>query len=340
MFIQMQPDATAEDIDRVTEEIRRVGWDYIINPGEELTCIAVKSRTTGPEKMEFVERIQAYRGVARAIPITTPYKLPARTVGQTTTLVSIDNKVVVGGECFTIIAGPCAIETREQLFETTEAVKSAGAVCLRGGAFKPRKDCGSFRGLGIDGLVYLKEAREKFDLPTFTEIVDAKDIDAVADHASVFQIGMRNARNYTLLEAVAETKKPVLYKNGEAMTVEDFLCGAEYILSKGNPNLILCLRGTVTFDRAVRNSLDIGIVAALRQLTHLPIIVDPSHSTGKADLVTPVAVAAATIADGIIVDVHTDPTKALCDGPQALTPPRFAELVRQVQRVVNAVHHA
>jgi len=337
MFIEMEQSATQVEIERVLEAIRDKGWEPIVNSGISLTGIGVAVEP-GPKKEEFMGSLEAFPGVARVIPISKPYIFPARRPGQKTTEVRISESVVIGGPAFTLIAGPCAIENREMLAQTANEVKSRGAQVLRGGAYKPRTSRHAFRGLGVDGLVYLKEASGHFGLPTVTEVMEIRDIDVIADHTDILQIGARNAQNFNLLEAVGKcTDKAVLLKNGLAMTIEEFLCAADYVMSQGNQNVILCVRGVRSYDPAVRNFLDFGSIAALRLRTHLPIVVDPSHATGSWDIVAPVAVAAATIADGVMVDVHPNPTKALVDGKQSLTFERFRQLVDAMRPVAEAV---
>jgi 3-deoxy-7-phosphoheptulonate synthase len=277
------------------------------------------------------------QGVERIVPILRPFKLASRDFQPHDTIIDIAGHPV-GGKRLTIMAGPCAVESREQILETAQLVKEAGAHMLRGGAFKPRTSPYSFQGLGEEALVYLAEARELTGLPVVTEVMSPEQVPLIAKYADILQIGTRNMQNYALLHAVGEAGLPVLLKRGMMSTIEELLMSAEYILSHGNRKVILCERGIRTFETYTRNTLDINAVPVLKELTHLPVIVDPSHATGKWNLVSAVSRASiAAGADGLIIEVHPHPEKALSDGGQSLRAARFAELMKQLERVAEAV---
>jgi len=269
--------------------------------------------------------------------ILHPFKLASRDFHPDDSIVKI-NGVSIGGKPIIVMAGPCSVESREQLMETAAAVKQAGAHILRGGAFKPRTSPYAFQGLGLKGLELLREAREAYHLPIITEVMSPQEVTLVAQYADILQIGARNMQNYPLLHAVGEIQKPVLLKRGLMSTIEELLMAAEYILSHGNTRVMVCERGIRTFETATRNTFDVNAIPVLKALTHLPVIADPSHGTGKWELVTPIARAAiAAGADGLLVEVHRDPAHALSDGAQSLKPENFAKLVDQVRRVAHAV---
>jgi 3-deoxy-7-phosphoheptulonate synthase len=269
-------------------------------------------------------------------PVLAPYKLVSREFKADDTVVRIGG-VPVGGNNFAVIAGPCAVESFSQLIETARAVKAAGAVCLRGGAFKPRSSPYSFQGLGLEGLKILSQVRAEVSMPALTEVVEVADVAAVEQHADAFQVGARNMQNFRLLEALGRSRKPVVLKRGMASTIEDLLLAGEYVLSHGNPDVILCERGIRTFESATRNTLDLSAVPAIKQRSHLPVLVDPSHGTGVRDLVAPMAKAAAACgADGLLIEVHRDPRSALSDGNQSLYPDQFAQLMTEIDPFVRA----
>jgi 3-deoxy-7-phosphoheptulonate synthase len=271
------------------------------------------------------------------MPILKPFKLASREVHPDGSRVRVGD-VEIGGKDLVVMAGPCAIESAGQIEGAAQAVKAAGAHMLRGGAFKPRTSPYSFQGMEYDGLVLLEKAGRGVGLPVVTEVMDPHDIERIAEHADMLQIGARNAQNFSLLRRLGKVGKPVLLKRGMSTKLDEFLMAAEYILSAGNPNVVLCERGIRTFETATRNTLDLNAVPVLKQWTHLPVIVDPSHGTGAWPLVTPMALAAvAAGADGLMIEVHPEPDKALSDGPQQLRPARFAELMRLVRRVAQAV---
>ena len=319
-----------EAIMKRLQEVNLKGHPII---GVERTVIAV----VGKIYPELQDEMETMEGVASTVPISAPYKLTARETKPEDTVVKIGD-VEVGSGKTVVIAGPCAVESEEQLVTTAKAVKEMGASLLRGGAFKPRTSPYSFRGLQVEGLRILATAREEVGLPIVTEVMSVRDVDVVAEYADVLQIGTRNAQNFILLEEVGKVGKPVLLKRGLASTIEDWLLAAEYILNTGNPNVMLCERGIRTFETATRNTMDINAVALIKQISHLPVIADPSHGTGKWSLVIPVARATiAAGADGVMVEVHPNPDHALSDGAQSLNFDRFGELMRELSVVGKAV---
>jgi 3-deoxy-7-phosphoheptulonate synthase len=321
MLIVMHRDAGQADVDAVVARIESLGFKgHPSNPG-----------SLDPNLFQFMQ------GVQECIRVTKPYKLVGRELKGEDTVVDVRG-VKVGGGSFAIVAGPCAVESRDQLLETAVAVKKAGASMLRGGAFKPRTSPYSFQGMREDGLRLLDEARRETGLPIVTEAKDVETLPAVSECSDIVQVGARNMQNFSLLEAVGQQRKPVLLKRGLSSTVEEWLMAAEYVMSRGNYNVILCERGIRTFETLTRNTLDLGVLPVLRQLTHLPVIVDPSHGTGRRGAVTPRSRAAVAVgADGLMVEVHPDPPRALSDGPQSITPSDFATLVRQVRGVAAVV---
>lgn len=333
MIIVMRPEATQEQIDNVIDYVERLGLGVHLSQGVERTVIGA----IGDETRINRSSLEVLEGVEKVLPILKPFKLVSREFRNESTIVRV-GEVAFGGPEVPIIAGPCSVESREQIMETAAAVKNAGARLLRGGAFKPRTSPYSFQGLEEEGLKLLAEAREVYGLPIVTEVMGTDTVDLVAHYADVLQIGARNMQNFNLLRAVGRTGKPVLLKRGMSATVEEWLMAAEYILSEGNFNVILCERGIRTFETATRFTLDLNAVPVVKELSHLPVIVDPSHGTGKWSLVTPMARAAiAAGADGLIVEVHPRPEEALSDGSQSLTPKHFAQLVDSVAPVATAV---
>jgi 3-deoxy-7-phosphoheptulonate synthase len=325
----MKPTATEEQIQAVIDRIESVGAKAHPSRGEEVTVIgAVGDR-------EHVARLglEGAPGVDKLVPILKPYKLASYQLrhGQPSVLEIAGRKV--GGENFALIAGPCTVETRDQTLGTADAVAAAGATMFRGGAYKPRTSPYAFQGLGQEGLRLLAEAKERTGLPIVTELMDTRDLDAVAEVADVIQIGARNMQNYALLSEVGRSGIPALVKRGPSSTLEELLMAAEYILKEGNENVMLCERGIRTFETAYRFTLDLTAIPVLKELTHLPVVVDPSHAAGRRALVTPLSLAAAAAgADGIIVEVHPEPEEAICDGPQQLRNDAFAEYAAQVER--------
>ena len=334
MMIVMREDATRGQIESVMRRVESVGAHAHVSEGELLTVIgAIGDR----ERIANLDLTGA-DGVDRVVPITKPYKLASSQFKHSVpTVVEVDGRRIGGGN-FSLMAGPCTVESREQLLATAEAVKAGGASMLRGGAYKPRTSPYSFQGLGGEGLRLLQEAKEQTGLPIVTELMDQRDLELVLEVADVIQIGARNMQNYALLAELGCAGRPVLLKRGLAATLEELLMAAEYILKEGNEEVILCERGIRTFETATRFTLDIMAVPVLRQLTHLPVVVDPSHAAGRRDLVLPLSLAAAAVgADGIIVEVHHDPEAAICDGPQAVPADEFSEYAEQVQRVAAVV---
>lgn len=333
MIIVMKKGATARQIANVTARVERLGRHVHLSQGEERTIIGVVGDGRPLDRDQF-ERMD---GVEKIVPILSPFKLASRDFRPQDTIVAL-NGIKVGGEKVVVMAGPCAVESREQLLETARVVKEAGATVLRGGAFKPRTSPYSFQGLGLEGLKLLAEARRETGLLIVTEVMSPEAVPLVSTYADILQIGARNMQNYALLHAVGESQKPVLLKRGMMSTMEELLMSAEYILSHGNDRLILCERGIRTFERYTRNTLDINAVPMLKQLTHLPVFVDPSHGTGRWSLVGPVARAAiAAGADGLLIEVHPHPEEALSDGAQSLKPERFAHLMEELRAVAQAV---
>ena len=333
MLIVMDHNATEADVARVVDAITRMGLSAHTIPGEQRIAIGV----TGNRGAVDPAALENLHGVLEVIPVSHPYKLVSREFHPDDTVVSIGG-VPVGGRTVTIIAGPCAVESKERMVEVARSVKERGAKLLRGGAFKPRTSPYSFQGLGEEGLRILAHAREATGLPVVTEVLDTATVDLVAAWADCLQIGARNMQNFELLKAVGRAGKPVLLKRGMSATLEEFLLAAEYVLSEGNPNVVLCERGIRTFSDFTRNTLDLSVIPAVKRLSHLPILVDPSHGTGKRNKVIPMSRAAiAAGADGLAVEVHDRPEEALSDGPQALTPDLFGELMAQIGPIAAAV---
>lgn len=334
MMIVMNANASPADIDEVIQRVQALGMGAHASHGAERTVIGVVGDRRGLDPEQFL----LLPGVDRIVPITRPYKLASREFHPHNTTFPLDG-VVLGGPGIIVIAGPCAVESRTQLLETAYAVREAGAHALRGGAFKPRTSPYSFQGLGEEGLELLAEARAATGLPVVTEVMDSEHVAQVARVSDVLQIGARNMQNYSLLHAAGASQRPVLLKRGISATVEELLMSAEYILSHDNRRVILCERGIRTFETSTRNTTDINAVPVLKSLTHLPVLLDPSHSTGNWEFVTPVALAGIAVgADGLMIEVHPDPSSALSDGVQSLKPERFAQLVTQVRAVAEAVH--
>ena len=333
MIVVMKHDATRTQIANVSARIEQWGCQTHVSAGEEHTIIGIIGNGR-PLDREQIERMS---GVERTVPILRPYKLTSREFHPQDTVVPI-NGVKVGGKQLIVMAGPCAIESQEQLLKTARSVKESGAHVLRGGAFKPRTSPYSFQGLGEEGLKFLAKARAETKLPVITEVISPQLVPLITTYSDILQIGARNMQNYALLHAVGEAQRPVMLKRGMMSTVEELLMAAEYILSHGNNRVMLCERGIRTFEPYTRYTLDISAVPLLKQLSHLPVIVDPSHGTGKWDLVEPVARAAvAAGADGLIIEVHENPEAALSDGAQSLRPSRFAALMKGLRPIAEAV---
>ena len=322
MLVVMKAQAGPADIARVCERIESLGFRSHIIPGEQRTAVGITGNSGPVDRSEFED----LPGVAEAIRVSKPYKLVSREMKSEGTVVSIHG-VSVGGDELVLCAGPCSVESREQILQSARAVKAAGAQLLRGGAYKPRTSPYSFHGLGEEGLRYLADAREETGLGVVTEAMDTETFDLVEEYADCVQIGARNMQNFSLLRRAGRSRKPILLKRGMSSTLEEFLMAAEYILSEGNYNVVLCERGVRTFADHTRNTLDLSVVPAVQSLSHLPIIVDPSHGTGKRDKVLPMALASvAAGASGLIVEVHPNPERALSDGFQSLDPEQFAEM--------------
>ena len=329
MMIVMKEGATAEHVQAVIDRVESVGAQAHVSKGELMTVIgAIGDR----ERVANLD-LEGEPGVDHVVPITKPYKLASSQFRKgERSVVEVAGRRI-GGPYFATIAGPCTVESREVMLDSARAVRDAGAQMLRGGAYKPRTSPYSFQGLGEAGLRLLAEAREETGLPVVTEVMDVRDLDAVLEVADMVQIGARNMQNYTLLTEVGRSGRPVLLKRGPSATLEELLMAAEYMLKEGNENVILCERGIRSFESAYRYTLDLMAVPALQDLTHLPVVVDPSHAAGRRDFVGPLSLAAAAVgADGVIVEVHPHPESAICDGPQALRTDGFADYMRQIEQ--------
>ncbi len=333
MIIVMKPGASQQAVDHLLQRIEAKGLKPLHMPGAERVVLGA----LGDERLLAELALDADPNVESVKPILAPYKLVSRELHPHDTIVRIGDASFGGGR-FGLIAGPCAVENEEQLRASALAAKAAGARVLRGGAFKPRSSPYAFQGLGADGLLLLERIGREVGLPVVTEVIESNDVELVARHADALQIGARNMQNFALLKAVGRAGKPVVLKRGMSAKVEDVLLAAEYVLAAGNDQLILCERGIRTFETATRNTLDLAAVPLLKAKSHLPVIVDPSHGTGIRDLVTPMALAAAAAgADGLMVEVHIDPTTALSDGPQSLYPDQLAALGKQLEAVLGAL---
>lgn len=330
MLVIMRDHATQAEVDHVVAHLKEAGAEAHLSVGEVKTIIGV----IGDRGIIYNLELAGLAGVEDVIHVLKPYKLVGRDFQPEDTVVRIGASSV-GGGALAAIAGPCSIESAEQMMTCARAVKRFGATMLRGGAYKPRTSPYAFQGLGLDGLKLLRAAGDETGLPVVTEVLDVRDADKVAEHADVLQVGARNCQNFMMLEELGRMRKPVLLKRGPSTTIEELLSAAEYILKGGNRDVILCERGIRTFETYTRNTLDLAAVAALKTLTHLPVIVDPSHATGRRDLVAPMCRAGlAAGADGMMVEVHPDPEHARCDGPQSLTAEEFAALMASLQPAV------
>ncbi len=333
MIIVMQAGAGEDQTTVVLERIRELGFAPHLSRGEKRTIVGVVGNRRKVDPQVFL----VLPGVENVVPILKPFKLASREFRNETSVVTV-NGAKIGGDEVVVMAGPCAVESREQTMAAAEAVAASGAKILRGGAFKPRTSPYSFQGLKEKGLEILREAADKYGLAVVTEVISPGTVDLVATYADILQIGARNMQNFSLLEAVGKSHRPVLLKRGMMSTVEELLMSAEYILANGNPSVILCERGIRSFETYTRNTLDIAAVPLIKSLSHLPVIVDPSHATGKRELVAPVSRSAiAAGADGLIIEVHPDPEKALSDGVQSLRPKEFTELMRDLIKISEAV---
>ncbi|MGA8151136.1 MAG: 3-deoxy-7-phosphoheptulonate synthase [Terriglobales bacterium] len=338
MLVVMQAHATPEQVRAVCQKIESLGYRAHAIPGAERTAIGI----TGNQGEVEPGTLDEMSGVQEVIRVTKPYKLVSRDIKEDNTVIRFPGTdVTIGGPTLAIMAGPCAIENREQAFAIAERVHRAGAQFFRGGAYKPRTSPYSFQGLGEDGLRIMAEVRQQFGMRIVTEAIDHESLELVEEYADVIQIGARNMQNFSLLKRAGRSKKPVMVKRGMSATLEELLMAAEYVMSEGNYNVILCERGVRTFADHTRNTLDLSIVPAVQRLSHLPIVVDPSHGTGKRNKVTPLSRAAVAVgADGLIVEVHHQPDKALSDGMQSLYPDQFDELMEQVRQIAPVVGRA
>ena len=329
----MKPDATAENIERVLETIEKLGYKPHTLPGAGRTAIGITGNQGSVDPTHF----ENMPGVAEAIRVTKPYKLISKDLRPEKSVIKIGTAEIGGGE-LAIIAGPCAIESYDQVFSVAEAVAESGAKFFRGGAFKPRTSPYAFQGKGEEGLRILAQVREQFGLNIVTEAMDEKGVDLVEKYGDCIQIGARNMQNFSLLKYVGKTRKPVLLKRGLSATLDELLLAAEYIMAEGNYDVILCERGIRTFGTHARNTLDLSIVPAIHNVSHLPVIIDPSHGTGRNYMVKPMARAGVAVgADGLIIEVHSNPDQALCDGAQALTPKQYLELFHEVRAIHKAL---
>ncbi len=334
MIIVMEKNAAQDRIDQVGEKLKSRGFLVHLSQGVERTIIGAIGERTQAD-MDLFETLP---GVEKVVPILQPFKLTSQEFKKEPTVVKVGDHLIGGGN-FQIIAGPCAVEGRKEFLEIAGMVKEAGATMLRGGAFKPRTSPYSFQGLEQEGLEILAEARALTGLPVVTEIVDPRIVELVAEYADMLQVGARNMQNFFLLRELGKVEKPILLKRGPSATIEEWIMAAEYIISSGNPNVVMCERGIRTFEKYTRNTLDLSAIPLIRQLTHLPIIVDPSHGTGKWKLVEPMALAAVGAGcDGLIIEVHQNPSEAMSDGPQSLTPDNFKNLTRKVKRLRKALN--
>lgn len=335
MIIVLRPDATKEDVNYVVARAQKLGLKPHISQGTERTIIGL----IGPEDALRTIPLEAFPGVEKVIPVLAPFKLVSREFKKENSVINISEHLKIGTKKVLIFAGPCAIENEELLFEIAEKVKFAGASVLRGGAFKPRTSPYAFQGLGEEGLKILSRVSKKLNLPTVTEVMDPRDVGLVAQHADILQIGARNMQNFNLLKEVGMTKKPVLLKRGIAATINEWLMSAEYILAEGNHNVILCERGIRTFEDMTRNTFDVSAIPLVKQLSHLPIIADPSHAAGHWNLVAPLAKAAvAAGVDGLMIEVHTKPEEAMSDGAQSLLPEKLTILMQELEKIALAIH--
>ena len=334
MIIIMKDNASALQIENVQERLASFGFKTHPIQGEKKTVIGA----IGDKRLLSMNEVLMMPGVENVVPIMRPYKLASKELKKEQSIIDVGHNVTVGGKKLAIFAGPCAIESQEQFSTVAKAVKDAGANILRGGAFKPRSSPYSFQGLEADGLKIMHTTGKELDMPICTEVVDTRDVELVASYSDIIQIGARNMQNFKLLREVGKCTNPVLLKRGLASTMEEWLMAAEYIMSEGNENVILCERGIRTYETATRNTFDVSAIPVSKELSHLPIIGDPSHATGTYKYVPPVAKAAiAAGADGLMIEVHNCPEKAASDGPQSLTPEKFAKLMRELEPIAKAV---
>lgn len=333
MIIVMRPDATKKDIENIIKTIRDMKLRPHISKGKERTIIGA----IGDERNLANLPLTTFPGVEKVMPILSPYKVVSREFKKENSIIKV-NGVAIGGRKIVIMAGPCSIEGRDMMLDIGRYVKTAGASILRGGAYKPRTSPYSFQGMGKLGLEILKEVKDMLKMPVITEIMDTRDIELMMGYTDIFQVGARNMQNFSLLKELGDINKPILLKRGLSATIKELLMSAEYIASKGNDRIILCERGIRTFETETRNTLDLNAIPVLKKLTHLPVIVDPSHATGRRDIVATMAMASiAAGADGIIVEVHQHPEKALSDGEQSLRPDEFKQMVKGIDKIARAI---
>ncbi len=333
MIIVLKKDAAQDVIDHVVEKIKGTGLAVHISKGKERTIIGA----IGDESLLSSIQLDALPGVENVMPILKPYKLVSREFRKEGTVIELGG-IKIGDRDVMVIAGPCSVENKDSLIDTARKVQASGAKILRGGAFKPRTSPYDFQGLGFDGLKLLSEARKATGLPIISELMDPRDTETFCEYVDIVQIGARNMQNFRLLTEVGKIKKPVLLKRGLSATIKEFLMSAEYIAAQGNSQIILCERGIRTFETATRNTLDLSAVPVLKEETHLPVFVDPSHAVGRWALVAPLAKAAVAVgADGLMIEVHPDPENALCDGAQSLKPSKFAGLMEEVNKVAESI---
>ncbi|MCE9589669.1 MAG: 3-deoxy-7-phosphoheptulonate synthase [Planctomycetes bacterium] len=334
MIVVMRPEATKKEIEHVANVVKEMGLKPHVITGTDLSVVAV----IGDDRKKDKGALEQAPGVDRVVPILAPYKMAARESKKERTTVKLGAGCVFGGKQVPVIAGPCSVENEKQIIDAAKKVKAAGAHALRGGAFKPRTSPYAFQGLGEEGLKLLAKARAETGLTVVTEVLTPSDVELVAEYADCLQIGTRNSQNYKLLEAAGKSGKAVLYKRGMSMTIDEFLQGSEYVLSQGNPNLILCERGIRTFEDHTRNTLSLSAIPELHYRSHLPVVIDPSQGTGHARLVPDMCRAAvAAGADGLIIEVHPDPEHAMTDGAQSITPETLKELIASLKRIAHAV---
>jgi 3-deoxy-7-phosphoheptulonate synthase len=334
MIVVMKPGSTPQELEHVVKLVREMGLKDNVIVGTERTVVAV----IGDDRFKDRSVLETVAGVEKVVPILAPYKMASKEVKKERSIVPLGDKAKVGGRTVQVIAGPCSVENKQQLLETAHAVKAAGATGLRGGAFKPRTSPYAFQGMGEKGLELLALAREETGLAVVTEVMAVEQVPLVANYADVLQVGARNMQNFNLLSACGEQPKPVLLKRGMSATLEEFLLAAEYIMAKGNPNVMLCERGIRTYEEYVRNTLALAAVPELHRVSHLPVIIDPSQGTGKSYLVDSMCRAAvAAGADGLFIEVHNDPEHAVTDGAQSITHQQFAEMMKAIRRIAAAV---
>ena len=333
MIVVLKPGMAQKEVQAVADRIESLGLKAFVVVGKERTIIGA----IGDERLLVDQTLESFPGVEKVLPILKPYKLVSREFQAEDTVIKVGGSEI-GGKKIHVMAGPCSVESQEQVLDAAIPVKEAGATFLRGGAFKPRTSPYSFQGLGEEGLGYLAHARKMTGLAVITEVLDPRDLDLVYRYTDILQIGARNMQNFKLLTEVGKLDKPVMLKRGMSASIQEFLLSAEYIAAEGNRRIILCERGIRTFETETRNTLDLSAVPILKQLSHLPVFIDPSHSTGKWELVTPMALAGvAAGADGLLIEVHPRPEVALCDGPQSLKPEKFSALMRNLRKVAEAV---